>query len=412
MPPEKVSLKKVRIDYFRQPHPFRTLKKRLTMGCAAVASGWILLAALAGDLRPYSPGPIAGVHSLIESKCTQCHVGQPGAVLWRSVTNQACEHCHAGPVHHANQVFEAKAGSQPPCSTCHVEHGGRLAQLGSLPNGFCTQCHKDLHVGPGSSLRFNRTVTRFDGDHPEFRLIADKIRDKTPLKLNHVKHLRPGLPGANGKRVQMVCDDCHHPDRIGVMMPVQFERNCQSCHSLAFDPAIPEEAPHEASEYVDAFVRTAFSKYAGSHPGEWKKDPDWHPARSIASLRAMVDDAPGSLPRWLENRVDLSRQLLFQRRCPECHTMENASSAVPKVTPPEVPGRWYTQSRFVHVPHKVLGCTTCHSAAEKSTQTSDILLPGIKSCTSCHNDSDSGLSRCTRCHLYHPRDAAAGLKSP
>jgi predicted CXXCH cytochrome family protein len=389
---------KIRVDYFKQPHPFRTLKRRLTLACALLAGGWIVYAALAGEEGIYSPGPVAAVHSPIEPRCTLCHTGSPGS-LWRSVTDQACRQCHAGPVHHANQVFAGVTGSQPSCSFCHVEHGGRTARLTRMDDGFCTQCHESLTTDPASAIRFAVSVTRFDTDHPEFRLIAEKSPDKTPLKLNHEKHLRPDLPGPQGTRVQMVCSDCHRTDGAGQMMPIQFERDCQACHSLAFDEIIPEEAPHEAPEYVEAFVRTAFSKYAGNNPGEWKKDPNWHPARNIASLRRMLDEAPKNLPEWVESRFAVSRRLLLERKCLECHDAQ--------ITPPQIPARWFVHSEFSHKPHQIFECASCHAGAAASASTSDLLLPGREACTACHNRSNDNLIRCTTCHAYHPADVPA-----
>jgi len=386
---------KIRMDYFRQPHPFRTLRKRLAIACAVLACGWALYAAFANDLSIYSPGPVAGVHSSTEAKCVLCHTGQPDSTFRRNVTDRACEKCHAGPVHHANQVFEGKAGSQPACSFCHVEHGGRTAELASVQDGFCTECHKALQVNPVNANRFAEHVTRFDGGHPEFRPIADKAVDKTPLKLNHAKHLRKDLPKPGGQRVQMACIDCHRADDRGKMIAIEFERDCQSCHSLAFDAMIPVEAPHEAAEYVEAFLRTAYSKYAGSHPGEWKTDPNWHPARNIASLRRMLDEAPRDLPQWLEARFAESKKVLIERKCRECHNEA--------LTPPNVPNVWFAHSAFSHKPHQVLSCVSCHTGATTSTQTADILLPGLNGCVSCHNKSDSRLERCTTCHTYHPR---------
>src|SRR5262249_32896092 len=157
-------------------------------------------------------------------------------------------------------------------------------------SGNCVLCHRSLQHDPAITGRISRTgrpeqgfaaaVTGFSTDHPEFRIMLEGRKDPTPIKLNDAKHLRPALPGASGSRVQMQCIDCHRftgTDSKAAPMPIEFERDCQSCHSLQFDEHIPEAAPHEEPVIVNAFIRTALSKYAGVHRDEWKTVVDWHP---------------------------------------------------------------------------------------------------------------------------------------
>ncbi len=97
-----------------------------------VGGGWFsrgFVAGERGDLA-YSRGPVASVHATWEANCEVCH--QPfvpiGGSSWvtpvvgRSWTGaDKCEHCHAGPVHHASQKLE----HTPSCAACHREHRGR-----------------------------------------------------------------------------------------------------------------------------------------------------------------------------------------------------------------------------------------------------------------------------------------------
>jgi predicted CXXCH cytochrome family protein len=79
--------------------------------------------------------------------------------------------------------------------------------------------------------------------------------------------------------------------------------------------------------------------------------------------------------------------------------------------------RWFTHSEFSHKAHiratKAAStaenknpCETCHSpalAASKSTQTADVLLPGIDVCQECHTSAGKARSACVTCHTYHLR---------
>jgi hypothetical protein len=287
-----------------------------------------------------------------------------------------------------------------------------------VPDSRCTACHQSLEIdtnvaanNPRPKGGFHKEIRAFSSNHPEFRLVAERSPDPTPLKLNHEKHLRPDLPGPNGQRFQLQCADCHRIDDNGKILSVQFERDCQSCHSLAFDERIPHQAPHESADIVLGFVRTAFSRHAGDHPGQWKSDPDWHPARSIAALRIMRDEAPQSLPAWVEARVAASRRLLFNQRCRECHVVENPDSASPAVQSFTVPGQWFVHSEFSHKTHRVMDCVSCHAGARTSTNTSDLMLPAKATCLTCHNDSNDSITACSTCHRYHqPWDGR--VKSP
>ena len=46
--------------------------------------------------------------------------------------------------------------------------------------------------------------------------------------------------------------------------------------------------------------------------------------------------------------------------------------------------RWLQHGPFTHLPHQHMTCIDCHGAAQKSTETSDILLPPQQLCTECH----------------------------
>lgn len=401
---------RVQLDYFKKRNFLRRQTVRLSVAGMGIAGIWLIVGAVWGHMNLYSPGAVSAPHAFVGTNCVACHSGPQKAVFSRTVTDHACESCHAGPVHHSNQIFAGRVGAQPSCASCHQEHRGRNFRPAIVSDRTCTQCHEALPQATaalpadpkGPAAGFAASVTSFSGDHPEFRIIAEHRKDETPIKLNHQKHLRPDLPGSDGKKVQMLCGDCHHMKSDGTVAPVDFERDCRSCHPLAFDERIREQAPHEDPVIVEAFIRTAFSKYTGNDPNQWKADVDWHPARKLAELNLLVDQAPRNLPALLEQRIKASTRFLFEKKCQECHLVKNLADPIPVVVKPEIPRLWLTHARFSHTPHLSLQCQSCHKGVAESSLTSDVLLPSRSDCLQCHNPPGAP-SACATCHTYHDK---------
>jgi predicted CXXCH cytochrome family protein len=70
--------------------------------------------------------------------------------------------------------------------------------------------------------------------------------------------------------------------------------------------------------------------------------------------------------------------------------------------------RYMPQGWFDHKAHAQEKCTSCHKAGASSSS-SDVLLPGIAQCRTCHLGEDAHSapvpSGCTMCHTYHPGQA-------
>jgi hypothetical protein len=96
-----------------------------------------------------------------------------------------------------------------------------------------------------------------------------------------------------------------------------------------------------------------------------------------------------------------------------------------EVAKPNIPERWMARSRFSHDSHRFASCTACHyqdspsgpsRPVTESVATSDVLMPSIAACRSCHAEqatiplagvgrSSRGVaSRCVDCHEYHRRE--------
>jgi RecJ-like exonuclease len=66
---------------------------------------------------------------------------------------------------------------------------------------------------------------------------------------------------------------------------------------------------------------------------------------------------------------------------------------------------WFKDAQFDHAAHRSFTCVSCHTKAAVSTQTAEVLVPGIATCQTCHsgNPQQAGKSdnRCFECHDYH-----------
>ena len=420
-----------------------------------------------------SPGPISSIHgsehfskihheiSGDTTSCAACHgAAKEGVGSWASkaidavhggmspqelikrgpITSSAmdsnCVSCHVGKKFH-----QLNMATEFACHECHKEHQGSGPML-QVNSSYCTECHgsaelmaKSRELGakavqhafpsflPNDKLKiqsrerpkngYTEVINAFDTDHPEFRLIRDKIRDENSLKFNHAVHLSTGkIP-----RV-LNCSDCHQRDGNGeYQQPITYEKHCVECHTLQFDPNTPAEKnkpgiylPHGDPYYVRAFLRSLniqYEEYGRLHQNLSRRE----------ELNSYVKEKRLGVEKLYETGEKLERSVFFADMkgelpggfkapfagCATCHnvsepTTENATPAIQKVSAPD---RWMTLGKFNHDMHvKGFDCRSCHNV-EKSELTSDVNLPSIKSCVDCHGTKGAIDHRCIRCHSYH-----------
>jgi hypothetical protein len=217
-----------------------------------------------------------------------------------------------------------------------------------------------------------------------------------------------GVLGPGNKMVQLDCVDCHRtaadqqlpwrfaqaeyqpaqakPDRDYMIAPT-YAGTCAACHDLRFDPRVQQAAPHDKPEVVYAFLQKIYSG---------KVMP--------ASLTSSRRIPGGSMART--NGLDAAANLLWGKTCKLCHALErDAAKPVPVVAPSQISNVWFSHARFDHASHRSFTCVSCHVKAASSTQTSEVLVPGITTCQTCHNGDpqQAGRSdnRCFECHDYH-----------
>lgn len=419
----KTLAKRIDLQYFSRPHPFRRWRLWLSIAIPVVALGWFFAQRATGQ-KVYSAGSLAVSHASFGQRCEVCHVTQAG-VFRNQVTDQACLTCHDAPAHHPMQ-----ATFTPSCGSCHLEHKGSF-RLANTADPTCTQCHADLKSKSGN-VQYVHQIENFDEHHPEFSALRPGATDPGQVKLNHFAHLRPNLPGPNGP-VQMDCNDCHRltgtegrwpytgsqasvmkvdmpadirPSRSrDYMSPILYATQCAGCHvkDLQFDKRFDQPAPHDKPEVVQAFLVEKYGDYFATHPGALNEPIA--PERIISSRLEAPLPVPHNRQQWIDLQVMLADRLLFDKGCKLCHVMLNEDAALPTVAKSSIPARWLPHADFSHNSHRMLTCVACHTRTPESRQTADILVPGIASCRSCHQDRgprhDAASARCSECHSYH-----------
>jgi hypothetical protein len=255
-------------------------------------------------------------------------------------------------------------------------------------------------------------ITNFNQDHPEFAALRAEKSDPGTIAFNHAVHLKP-IEGPAKKRVQLDCSDCHRigADQNGVwrfaaatfspsaktgdsayMVPPTYAGSCAGCHDLRFDPNIAESAPHDSPEAVQAYLQKIYS-------ARNRIETRIVPARLIPAMAHKDAHTP-------TEHIAIAERLLWGKTCKECHEVDFApGGALPTIAPSQITRVWLPKSKFSHAPHRSFSCESCHERVIDSVQTSEVLVPSISTCQTCHNgDPQSGArsdNRCFECHEYH-----------
>ncbi|CAD7340627.1 cytochrome C [Sphingomonadales bacterium 56] len=395
----------------------------------------------------WSSGPLSQAHHALEGKCETCH--QKAFV---SVRDSACQTCHTSVHDHAPAARIAMARTEPgiggkflnlvastfgkppegACVDCHREHEG-AGPMQPTPQAFCTDCHgslkdrlKDTKLADAGDFgtahpQFTALVQYNPGKQPSFtRASLDaKPMDDSGLKFPHDIHLSQTGGVARMARTlggygdALACKDCHRPTADGVrFLPVDMERDCQSCHSLAFEKiggtvrTLRHGQPDQVIADLRAYYRSTaptqpigLSGVARRRPGDYAQGRVYHAYFGAQAARP--------------SRADAAIRAVFSKggACYDCHIVTppgaNGSTSW-SVTPVNQPMRYMMNGWFDHKAHSTETCESCHAAA-KSNDARQLLLPGIDSCRTCHGGEKSQApvpSSCAMCHSYHVGDGA------
>ena len=373
----------------------------------------------------WNPGPLSRAHASLSHNCGACH-----DKAFASVRDAQCQACHDALPDHAPlrrmqraraapaglvAVTEAKVAHAAHltvgrCAQCHSEHEGPNGAL-LVASSFCVDCHKGLtsrltdtglldagDFGQGGHPQFRPTLVTSPGLRPEFmRLSLDtKPKEQSGLKFPHGTHMLPGgtverMAAAGG--AALTCASCHRPNPDGLRFrAVEMERDCGSCHDLAFDRdrfGTVRTLPHGKPREVVGILRDFYAAQPGFAGFRDRRRPGLVPA--IQSAKTIEDKvravfSPGGACFGCHDVVPPTRGLNFA------------------VAPVRVADHYLPKGRFPHARHASSRCETCHAAATTSLSATDVMLPGVATCRQCHGDPRSRTpvpSDCQTCHGYH-----------
>ncbi|ARN74585.1 cytochrome c3 family protein [Oceanicoccus sagamiensis] len=398
--------------------------------------------ASAGDVL-WSSGPLLPAHQLeIGDDCSACH-----KVPFQTVQDEACIDCHQGVADHFAYGDTAHGGELgalhidlgvTECQSCHKEHNEPAAMVVSA-DSLCVDCHDDPLKVSASSAGVE-AVTGFDSDtHPAFKLnyLLPKIVEKgtgvgvewynqlhlegsaqadlSNLKFPHDVHLDAEKVQTAGTAEAMVCSDCHTLKSDNEHFEsITMEQHCSSCHDLNFDVADPErELPHGDPRTVVQTIEEHFVRVY--------TDPDYKPAGSERRRRRPGQSVGAEACKESPfdcgmKRATIEAGIQFtQRGCVTCHEVSDNNSddiyARWTVLPVKINHDWYGRAIYDHASHLTQRgktenqvCSSCHEAGQSASST-DVLIPGIENCQSCHGDvsvDNKVLVNCVSCHAFHP----------
>ncbi len=373
-------------------------------------------------------------HHEVASKkigCVACHTEHRGRIDIAAASNHSCAECHAGlrdaggRSGYANSIHSFEDGhpdfaalrpvggtpARDP-GTIKLNHAIHLKPIRRGPNGpvvnlECGDCHRPTAV--------HTTWTYADPQHVNYtpsyarRIVDDTLPDGfLPLK--------PSKP---------------QNDRE-LMAPVKFATACAGCHSLAFDKRFDEGVPHDKPDVVDGFLFQKFTAYIAAHPNELREVQN--PNRDLTGKTLPPRNRLLTPSQWVAQQVAIAEELLSHKTCAQCHALTMTplqdtkiarweaaglqdaghpasaqaelvaaySARLPAIAASKITAHWMPHAKFDHDAHRSFTCVSCHERALTSTETSDILLPGIATCQKCHAPgSDHAESRCFECHTYH-----------
>jgi hypothetical protein len=101
-------------------------------------------------------------------------------------------------------------------------------------------------------------------------------------------------------------------------------------------------------------------------------------------------------------RWDVARGAAGTAGAPVALRVARAEAKLPLIAGGNVKLNWLPHARFDHDAHTGFACAGCHPNALKSTETSDILIPGIAVCQTCHAPGPGYAgAECSVCHTFH-----------
>jgi hypothetical protein len=367
----------------------------------------------------WEAGELDSAHHFFGSNCQSCH---SEAFAW--VKDGDCLTCHAKTPAHADPAqFNLPELGEARCAHCHRDHNGDNG-LVRTDQSLCSDCHAGLGEKTAGASKLE-DATDFGLAHPQFKValpkwnaqgefvpervaLAPGLEEKSGLKFPHDIHLaKEGISSPDGDKV-LACSSCHVPDAGGAaMQPVDFETMCQSCHALTFDITEPErQVPHAKIQEIVYMLDEFYARRALE--GDVKDESAPVTLRTRRLPGQPVEPAQRQLAlTWARDKSRQVAESLFTgKACTVCHAVSPGRTVEEPwmVAPVRVAGIWFPKARFDHGSHTTMACADCHKA-EASKSSSDLLLPPIEDCRTCHAGEAGGHDKlesgCISCHGYH-----------
>lgn len=325
------------------------------------------------------------------------------------------------------------------CASCHIEHtkppAGKAAAdphapLADKPDLVTVQDCQSCHTSLKSRLTKTELVDTPDwGRHPAFKPLVMTQAGPNPTfqrmaltgapqessglifphrlhldKLGGVARQAIDLGKARGYGAALECASCHRADPTDPtrFQPIQMERDCGGCHSLAFARVGGQlkSLPHgDLDKVAQAYGMTPTAPPVGGsdrmRPGTIR--PTAFSGGNVGGFRAAF--SPGGV-------------------CFECHTYGNPGAADPaslQMRPVKLTQTYMPRGAFDHSTPEHGGpgpakagaykCQDCHKA-ETSDKSADLLMPDIAKCNACHGapktkTAAAASGECVECHSFH-----------
>jgi pSer/pThr/pTyr-binding forkhead associated (FHA) protein len=366
-------------------------------------------------------GEVMNSHKFFANDCAACHTK-----AFVMVEDAACTACHTKQHGHIDKVkFPAEELTSTRCATCHTDHQGPHP-IRAAKQELCSDCHNDLDRKVEGMHLAN--VSDFETNHPQFKPtiwqnpskgIQKRISlDENPVEVSNLKFPHKTHMNVNrmrnpttGKNTQLECASCHVPEISGAYIePVKMEEHCGDCHLLTFDSIAPKRmVSHGKPEEIYQELTEFYSSLALKGGASDKTAPKV--VRRRPGTPFVNGEEKKEALQWADLKTKKAARYLFSAsQCGSCHEVikdqKNASGY--SVEPVKVTQIWQPKSVFDHGKHKDVACAECH-AADTSMKSSDVLLPKIEGCQTCHGGeqaTDKIPSTCISCHGFHRDDVA------
>lgn len=360
--------------------------------------------------------------------CSQCHTEHRGRVQPIAVRAKNCAECHgdlsaAGAGSHFAKNIRSFAGGHPEFAALRATAGGPSHDPGTIKLNHALHM-KAIRRGPnGPTVQLNCSDCHRPSLASDERWeYGDKKYADAMVAYTAAESFDPG--GTSGLPTKRPWSDRQ------LMAPVKFANACAGCHSLAFDKRFEEGVPHDRPDVVHAFLVKKFSEYITAHPRELREMQE--PARNLAGRNAGPQGRLASPAQFVAERVAVAEELLWHKTCAQCHAISGSQlqdvkiarwdaarsreplvgssgngasfseAKLPRIEAAHVKLQWLPHARFDHDAHTGFSCTGCHQKALTSTESADVLVPGVAVCQTCHAPGVASASdRCSECHTYH-----------